>query len=68
MTVIEPDQALSAEHTYQETIRGIRSYMGWSSIPDMDSSKTASDDNPFSGAKVPVPIKVSVQMPTEDWM
>ena len=42
--------------------------MGWSSIPDMDSSNTASDDNPFSGPKVPVPGKVSVQIPTEDWL
>ena len=51
MTVTEPDQALSEEHTYRETMRGIRSYMGWSNIPDMDSSNTASDDNPFSGPK-----------------
>ena len=68
MTVTEPDQALSAEHTYGETMSGIRSYMGWSNIPDMDSSNTASDDDPFSGPKVPVPAKVSVQMPTEDWL
>ena len=51
MTATEPDQALFAEHTYRETMRGIRSYMGWSEIPDMDSSNTASDDNPFSGPK-----------------
>ena len=68
MTVTEPDQTLSAEHTYRETMRGIRSYMGWSNIPDMDSSNTASDDNPFSGPKIPVPGKVFVQMPTEDWL
>ena len=40
--------------------------MSWSNIPDMDSSNTASDDNPFSGPKAPVPGKVSVQMSTED--
>ena len=68
MTVTDPDQALSEEPTYRETIRGIRSYMGWSNIPDMDSSNTASDDNPLSGPKVPVPGKLSVQMPTEDWL
>ena len=68
MTVTEPDQALSVEHTYQEMMRGIRSYMGWSNVPDIDSFNTASDDNPFSGPKVPVPGKVSVQMPTEDWL
>ena len=68
MTFTEPDQAHSAEHTYRETVRGIRSYMDWSNIPDMDSSNTASDDNTFSGLKVPVPGKVSVQIPTEDWL
>ena len=68
MTVTEPDQIPSAEQTYWETMRGIRSYMGWSNIPDVDSSNTASDDNPFSGPKIPVPGKVSVNMPTEDWL
>ena len=67
MTVAEPDQTPSAEQMYQETMRGIRSYMGWTNIPDVDSSNTASEDNPFSGPKVPVPGKVSVTMPTEDW-
>ena len=54
MTATELDQMPSAEQTYRETTRGIRSYMGWTSIPDIDSSNTASDDNPFSGPKVPV--------------
>ena len=49
-------------------MRGIRSYMGWSNIPDMDSATTGSDDNPFSGPKATVTGKVSVQMPTEDWL
>ena len=47
---------------------GIRSYMGWSNIPDMDSATTGSDDNPFSVPKMTVTGKVSVQMPTEDWL
>ena len=68
MTATEPDQIPSAEQTYRETRRGIRSYMGWTNIPDVDSSNTASDDNPFSGPKVPVPSKISVNMPTEDWL
>ena len=49
-------------------MRGIRSYMGWSNIPDLDSANTASDDNPLSGPKATIPGKVSVQMPTEDWL
>ena len=62
MTVAEPDQTPSAEQMYREIMRGIRSYMRWTNIPDVDSSNTASDDNPFSGPKV------SVTMPTEDWL
>ena len=46
----------------------IRSYMGWSNIPELDSATTGSDDNPFSGLKSSTPGKVSVQMPTEDWL
>ena len=48
-------------------MRGIRSFMGWSHIPDMDSSSNQSD-NPFAGPNTPVPGKVSVQMPTEKWL
>ena len=48
LNVTEPDQALSEEQTYRETMSGIRSYMGWSNIPDIDSATTGSDDNPFS--------------------
>ena len=46
---------------------GIRSFMGWTHVPDMDSSNP-SDDNPYAGPKAPVPNKESVQMPTEEWL
>ena len=48
-TPTDPDQTLSEDQNYRETMRGIRSYMGWSHIPDMDATATASDDNPFAG-------------------
>ena len=35
--------------------------MGWSHIPDIDTSTNSAEDNPFSG-------KVSVQMPVDDWL
>ena len=38
VTVTDPDQTLSEEQTYRETMRGIRSFMGWSHIPDMDTN------------------------------
>ena len=49
VTITDPDQSLSEEQTYRETMRGIRSYMGWSYIPDMDISAANSEDNPFIG-------------------
>ena len=64
----DPDQSLSEEQTYSKTMRGIRSYMGWNHIPDMDTSTSNSDDNPFAGSKVQTSGKVSVQMPADDWL
>ena len=49
-------------------MRGIRSYMGWNHIPDMDSSTKSSDDNPFAGPKLQAPGKVSVVLPTDEWL
>ena len=34
----------------------------------MDTSTSNMADNPFAGPKAPVPGKVLVQMPTEDWL
>ena len=64
----EPELIPSEEQTYRETMKGIREYMGWSDIPEMESTNTGSEDNPFSGPKAVTPGKVSIQMPTEDWL
>ena len=64
----EPELIPSEEQTYRETMKGIREYMGWSDIPEMESANTGSEDNPFSGPKAVTPGKVSIQMPTEDWL
>ena len=45
----DPDQTLSEDQNYRKTMRGIRSFMGWTHIPDMDSAAATSDDNPFAG-------------------
>ena len=37
VTITDPDQSLSEEQTCRETMRGIRSHMGWTHIPDIDS-------------------------------
>ena len=64
----DPDQSLSEEQSYRETMRGIRSYMGWTHIPDMDSGTKSSDDNTFAGPKLQTPGKVSVSLPTDEWL
>ena len=37
LNAADTDQALSEEQTYRETVRSIRSFMGWTHIPDMDT-------------------------------
>ena len=64
----DPDQPVSEEQNYSDTMQGICSFMGWSHIPEMDSAASTSDDNPFAGPKTVAPGKVSVKMPTEDWL
>ena len=64
----DPEQTLSEEQSYRETMRGIRSYMGWTHIPDMESAAGSSDDNPFAGPKMQTQGKVSVQLPTDEWL
>ena len=49
-------------------MRGIRSYMDWNYIPDIDSGTTTSEDNPFAGPKLHTPGKVSVNLPTDKWL
>ena len=46
-TVTDPEKILSEEQNYRETMRGIRSYMGWSHIPDMDIATSSAEDNPL---------------------
>ena len=67
-TITAPGQSPSEEQSYRETMRGIRSYMGCTHIPDIDSTAGSSDDNPFAGPKMQTPGKVSVQLPTDEWL
>ena len=67
-TITNPKQSLSEEQTYRETMRGIQSFMGWTHIPDIDSSAGKSEDNPFAGLKLQTPGKVSVHLTTDEWL
>ena len=59
------DQSLS-EQSYRETMTGIRSYMSWNHIPDIDSGATTSEDNPFAGPKLHMLGKVSLNLSTNE--
>ena len=61
------DQELSEESTYRETIRGMRSFMGWHQIPEFDSV-SSTDNNPFASSRAPPTGKVSVKLPVDDWL
>ena len=61
------DQEVSEESTYRETIRGVRSFMGWHQIPEFNGVSSA-DDNPFAGSQVQPTGKVSVKLPVDDWL
>ena len=67
-SVPDPDQPVSEEQNYRDTMQGIRSFMGWSHIPELDNTAFTSDDNPFAGPKTVTPGMVSVKMPNEDWL
>ena len=51
VSITDLDQSLSEEQTYRETMRRIQSNMGWSHIPDMDTT-VPSGDNHFACPKV----------------
>ena len=45
------DQELAEEASYMETIRGVRSLMGWHKVPQFETVSSF-DDNPFAGSHV----------------
>ena len=62
------DQDLSEDANYRETIRGVRSFMGWHQIPDYDHSSSSLDDNHFAGSRTKPAGKVSVRLPVDEWL
>ena len=62
------DQDLSEDANYRETIRGVRSFMGWHQITDYDHSSSSLDDTPFAGSQTKPASKVSVRLPVDEWL
>ena len=63
----ETESSVSEDQSYREIIRGIRAYMNWNFVPDLEVSGTTSKDNPFTGTRSQLVGKVSVQLPAENW-
>ena len=66
--VTDTDQAATEEQNYRETMHGIHSYTGWSHILDMDSNASRAEDNPFAAPKQQPAGKISVNLPSDDWL
>ena len=60
--------AISEDQNYRETVRGVRAFMGWSYIPDLEYFPTSRADNPWIGHRSQPVGKVSVNPPLEDWL
>ena len=63
-----PDQ--TEEMNYRETVRSVRSFMGWTHIPDFESDLNEPDksNNPWKGKNPKRPARISVEMPPDDWL
>ena len=66
--IMEGDQELSAEQSYWETLRGIRSFMAWNDVPEFDSASSSQDDNPFTGNRGSQTGKTSIKVPVDEWL
>ena len=63
-----PEQ--TEDMSYRETVRSIRSYMGWHHIPafETDYSEPDKSNNPWKGKNPRKPTQISVAMPPDDWL
>ena len=66
-----PDkQEITEELNDRETIRSVRSFMGWDHIPTFESDLSEPDksNNPWKGKNPKRPSRISVAMPPDDWL
>ena len=63
-----PEQ--TEDMSYRETVRSIRSFMGWNHIPTFESDLSEPDksNNPWKGKLPKRPARISVAMPPDDWL
>ena len=68
VSLTEADQMLSEEQNHRQAMSGVRSFMGWTHIPEVDSALSSSEDNTFAVPKQQPAGKTSVTLPTDDWL
>ena len=63
-------QEQTEDLTFRETVRSIRSFMGWDHIPVFGSDLAEPDksNNPWRGKHPRKPARISVSMPPGDWL
>ena len=63
-------QEVTEDMNYRETVRSVRSFMGWNHIPvfEADFSEPDKSNNPWKGKVPRRPSRVSVAMPPDDWL
>ena len=61
-------QDQTEDMTYRETVRSVRSFMGWSHIPvyESDLSEPDKSNDPWKGKNPKKPARISVAMPPDD--
>ena len=64
----DSDKMISEEQNYRETVSGVRAFMGWTHIPNLEYSPASRTDNPWVGHHAQPVCKVSVELPPEDWL
>ena len=65
-SVNDPDQPSTEEQNYKESTCGVRSYMGWRHILEIDIHTSRAEDNPFAAPKQQPVGKVSFTLPPDD--
>ena len=63
-------QEQTEDLTFRETVRSIRSFMGWDYIPVFESDLAEPDktNNPWRGKHPRKPARISMAMPPDDWL
>ena len=63
-------QEQTKDMTFCETVRSVRSFMGWDFIPvfESDLSEPDKSNNPWRGKHPSKPARISVAMPPDDWL